>query len=164
MVVNVTSPNACALIKATPFSIFISHRPWTIAYFLILMGAQALCFGKQRFRLTLIYMCATLSFFTAMIAISAAGLVDFFEDSHQEFDFSHGLHFGVLGLTSSITGGLLGTKIPEKIGLFLLVGLDIWIVSTVVYMFLVSFTGKWHVIFIIAAVMTTSCTYISLFP
>jgi len=109
-------------------------------------------------------MFATLSFFTAMIAISAAGLVNFFEDSHLEFDFSHGLHFGVLGLSSSITGALIGNKIPEKFGLFVLVGLDIWIVSTVIYMFLVSFTGKWHVILIIGAVMTTSCIYISLFP
>ena len=99
-----------------------------------------------------------------MIAISAAGLVNFFEDSHLEFDFSHGLHFGVLGLSSSITGALIGNKIPEKFGLFVLVGLDIWIVSTVIYMFLVSFTGKWHVILIIGAVMTTSCIYISLFP
>jgi hypothetical protein len=109
-------------------------------------------------------MCAALSFFTAMIAISAAGLVNFFEDSHQDFDFSHALHFGVLGLSSSITGALIGNKIPERIGLFLLVGLDIWIVSTAIYMFLVSFTGKWHVIFIIAALMTTSCIYVSLFP
>ena len=109
-------------------------------------------------------MCATLTFFTVLIGLSAAGQLNFLEESHQEADFSHGLQFGVLGLSSAITGGLIGNKMPEKLGLNLIVGLDIWIVSTAVYMFFVSFTGKWHVILIIAAVMTTSCLYVSLYP
>ena len=109
-------------------------------------------------------MCATLTFFTVLIGLSAAGQLNFLEESHQEADFSHGLQFGVLGLSSAITGGLIGNKMPEKLGLNLIVGLDIWIVSTAVFMFFVSFTGKWHVILIIAAVMTTSCLYVSLYP
>lgn len=53
---------------------------------------------------------------------------------------------------------------PERIGLSTLVGIDVAIVSTAVYMFLVSFTGKWYVILIIAAVMTSSCLYVSMYP
>ena len=54
-----------------------------MAYFLIGMGAQTLFVGKQRFQLTLIYACATLSFFTVLIGLSAAGQLNFLEESHH---------------------------------------------------------------------------------
>lgn len=80
--VNITSPKSCALLKATSFGIFIYHRPWTVAYFLIGMGAQTLFVGLKRFRLTLVFMFASIAFFTTMIGLSATGNLDFLEESH----------------------------------------------------------------------------------
>jgi hypothetical protein len=128
------------------------------------MGGYTLFYGMKHFRLTLIFLFGTLSFFTTLIGLSATGHLTTLEESIDGIDFGHGLTFGVLGLSSSIAGSLIGNKISQKVGLTVVVAVDIAIVSTAVYMFLISFTGKWHVILIIAALMTSCCLYVSLYP
>jgi len=90
--------------------------------------------------------------------------LNFLEESHISGEFSHALQFGILSLASGLTGGLIGKKVPESIGLISIIGLDICIVSTTIYMLFVSFTGKWYVIFIIATVMSSGCIYVSFYP
>ena len=61
-------------------------------------------------------------------------------------------------------GAFLGKKIHEKYGLILIISIDVFIVSTATYMFLISFTGLWEMIINIVCAMSFSCTYLTLKP
>jgi len=162
--VTIQSPNSCAILKATSFGIFMNHWPWTIGLFMIGLGAHTLFFGFKHFRLSIIFTFMSVFFFTTMVILSNVGFLRFLEESHLKMNLAHSLLFIIISLLAVGAGAIVGKYIDERYGLMTIVGIDVFIVSTAAYMFLMSFTGLWEMIIVVGAAMSGSCGYISMRP
>ena len=130
--VFVNSPQACPLFKATSFGIFMTHWPLIMAICLTGMGILSTFYGFKYFKIVVIFTFMTVSFFGTMVVLSKVGMMHFLEKNLSK------VHILSVGF-----GGLLGYYVDERIGLVTICVLNVGIVSTAFYMFLLSFTGLW---------------------
>jgi hypothetical protein len=106
----------------------------------------------------------TVSFFATMVLLSKLGFLGFLELKYQNVSMKQHLIFGVLSLMSVVAGGAGGYYIDEFFGLVFIVALNIWIVSTAFYMFLMAFTGLWQILFLTACALSVLFIYLILNP
>lgn len=69
-----------------------------------------------------------------------------------------------ISVLSSGLGVFIGKRIDEKFGFITIIGVDVAIISTSSYMFLMSFTGLWFMIFVIGIAMFLTCGYLIRWP
>ena len=141
--VFVNSPQACPLFKATSFGIFMTHWPLIMAICLTGMGLLSTFYGFKYFKIVVIFTFMTVSFFGTMVVLSKVGMMHFLEKNLSKVHIAHVLFFICVGILSVGFGGLLGYYVDERIGLVTICVLNVGIVSTAFYMFLLSFTGLW---------------------
>lgn len=142
----------------------MKHWPFFIALALMGMGFHTMFFGHKHFRLTIIFTYICMFFFITMVTFSSFGYLRFLEESHISIKFKDSMKFILLSLVSATAGGVAGKYVDEGAGLITIVVIDVFIVSTAAYMFLMSFTGLWEMIVVIMIAMGASCGYINYRP
>ena len=142
----------------------MSHWPLVISLTLICMGIQSLFYGAKQYRITIIEAFMTVSFFTTMIVLSKLGFLNFLELKYQNVSLQQHFIFFVISLFSVLAGGIGGFYIDEFFGLVFIVALDVLIVSTAFYMFLMAFTGLWQILFLTICFLSVLFMYLILNP
>ena len=142
------------------FTIFIDKWPWMIAYVMIALGAYMLIFGRKHFTRVLKIFTTLFMFCVTSCLLSIQG---FFEDKIAEGP-SGGIIVAiiiilVLGLVS---GFLLGSYISHKNGLIFMCLANALCLTSLIYAFLMTFTGTWVVLMLSCVILISICIYLPL--
>jgi hypothetical protein len=153
--VQILDEAGCSVANISPLVRFLKTWPWTVSYFLMGYGFYILLFGRKHFRRTLTFGCA--------IGFPFVGLLITFEWNwvvYSRENLTVGQYVIILGimlLTTSI-GWYLGSIMDFKLGLYMLCLLAGFILSTMLFTFIVSFTGTFVVLIVLAFFATVICT------
>ena len=120
---------------------FQAEWPWTIAFLLMLAGSGALFFGRKHYRVTLINMGALSVYLITVTVLCQLKSLPFIgiEMTKTEWMAFFSLSAGLMSI-----GSVLGYLVKKDVGLVFICIADSILVSIMIYMFFMAYTGIWY--------------------
>ena len=142
------------------FTIFIDQWPWIAAYALIALGAYMLIFGRKHFGLIKTLFLALIVFTLVSLMLSING---YFERRIEEGPSGVTLFLIIMILLLGVVvGALIGHFMPSSWALVFIGITTGFLISLLIYSFLMSFTGTWIVLVVCFILLTGLCVYLPL--